>query len=405
VPIIAASELVGEAGRRGCGVRFVQPRQAAWGLYASHMRALLIADSLFALQERAMLSRLELGLADDGVSVVQALPEQLLARSASDVFARSLPYTPVSAPLLRNFATRSLAERVAKLDADEGEGQHVRVVHAFGGSIWPVALRLARQIGAGLALDVWRSGLVSRVRELSLQASDDVVLIAPDAKTQQRLREQPGAVKNLPCVVAPWGVLADTPHPVLEAKRSASIMLVGTGRDSAAFHAVIAGLAPMLRQRDDVLVFCDARAARRADLWRYARSIDKDLVVRSRISLVEDLEARPDLLLAGDLLLHPEASGEQRSMLLEAFGRGVVVVAANDPNVDFLISGTTAQLVMQPREPGAWASAVGELLSHPAKAAALAATANAYVRTHRKASEQVRGVLEAYTKLRATQPA
>jgi glycosyltransferase involved in cell wall biosynthesis len=140
-------------------------------------------------------------------------------------------------------------------------------------------------------------------------------------------------------------------------------------------------------------------------LWRYARSIDKDLVVRSRISLVEDLEARPDLLLAGDLLLHPEASGEQRSMLLEAFGRGVVVVAANDPNVDFLISGTTAQLVMQPREPGAWASAVGELLSHPAKAAALAATANAYVRTHRKASEQVRGVLEAYTKLRATQPA
>lgn len=366
------------------------------------MRALLIADSLFALQERAMLSRLELGLADEGIGVVQALPEQLLARSASDVYTRSIPYTPVAAPLLRTFATRALAERVRKLDTDEGEGQRVRVVHAFGGSIWPVALRLARQLGAGLALDVWRAGLVPRVKELGLLPNDDIVLIAPDARTQQSLREQPAVVSRLPCVIAPWGVLADSPHPVLEAKRSACIMLVGTGRDSAACHAVLAGLAPMLRTRDDVLVFCDARAARRADLWRYARSLDKDLVVRSRLSLIEDIEARPDLLLAGDVLLHPEASGEQRSMLLEAFGRGVVVVAANDPTVDFLVQGVTAQLVMSPREPGAWASAVGELLAHPAQAAALAASANAFVRQHRKASEQVRGVLEAYATLKAT---
>lgn len=366
------------------------------------MRALLIADSLFALQERAMLNRLELGLADEGVGVVQALPEALLARGASEVYARSIPYTPVAAPLLRNFATRSLAERVRKLDSDEGEGQRVRVVHAFGGSIWGLALRLARQLDAGLVLDVWRAGLVSRVRELGLTSSDDAALVAPDAGTKRKLSEQGGLTRELPCVVAPWGVLADAPHPVLESKRSASIMLVGTGRDSAAFHAVLAGLAPMLRSREDVLVFCDARAARRADLWKFARSLDKDLVVRSRLSLVEDLEARPDLLLAGDLLLHPEASGEQRSMLLEAFGRGVVVVAAADANVDFLLHGTTAQLVSAPREASAWAAAVGELLANPARAAGLAASANTFVRMHRKASEQVRGVLEAYAALRAT---
>lgn len=363
------------------------------------MRALLIADSLFALQERAMLSRLELGLADEGVSVVQALPDQLLARDGSEVYARSLAYTPVTAPLLRRFATRALVDRVRRLDEAEGEGQRVRVVHAFGGSIWPLALRAARELGAGLALDVWRAGLVGRTRELGLTPADDVIAIAPDDATRTRLKETVG---SMPCVVAPWGVLADEPHPVLDTKRSASIMLVGTGRDAAAFQAVLTGLAPILRGRDDVLLFCDARAARRADVWRVARAIDPSLVLRSRISLIEDLEARPDLLLAGDLLLHPEASGEQRSMLLEAFGRGVVVVAAQDTRVDYLLQGITAQLVLAPREPGAWASAVSSLLESPERAATLARSANTYVRANRRASEQVRGVLEAYGQLRST---
>jgi hypothetical protein len=362
------------------------------------MRALLIADSLFALQERAMLSRLELGLADEGVGVVQALPEQLLTRDGSEVYARSLPYTPVASPLLRRFAVGALAQRVRKLDADEGEGQRVRVVHAFGGSIWPLALRVARELRAGLALDVWRNGLVTRVRDLGLHASDDVVAIAPDVRTQQRLLE---SSRGLASVVAPWGVLAEEPHAVLRASRSASIMLVGTGRDAPAFHAVLAGLAPLLKDREDVLVFCDARAARRADVWKHARTLDPSLGLRSKLSLVEDLEARPDLLLAGDLLVHPEASGEQRSMLLEAFGRGVVVVAACDDALDFLQQGVTAQLVSSPREASAWTSAIGGLLQSPLVATTLARSANEFVREHRRASEQVRKVLEAYGSLRS----
>ncbi len=38
------------------------------------MRILIIADESFASRERAMLSRLEVGLADEGVRVVHVIP-------------------------------------------------------------------------------------------------------------------------------------------------------------------------------------------------------------------------------------------------------------------------------------------------------------------------------------------
>ena len=46
------------------------------------MRVLILADGLFATRERALLSRLEVGLADEGVRVVQATPEDVPASAA-----------------------------------------------------------------------------------------------------------------------------------------------------------------------------------------------------------------------------------------------------------------------------------------------------------------------------------
>jgi glycosyltransferase involved in cell wall biosynthesis len=117
--------------------------------------------------------------------------------------------------------------------------------------------------------------------------------------------------------------------------------------------------------------------------------------VLSNLSLVEDLEGRRDLLLQGDLLLQPEAAGEQRSILLEAMARGVLVIAGRDPLVSVLVDGRTARLV----DPGAveqWQRVFADVLSNPASAVELASAARTFVSQQRRASDHVLSVLRGY---------
>jgi glycosyltransferase involved in cell wall biosynthesis len=140
-----------------------------------------------------------------------------------------------------------------------------------------------------------------------------------------------------------------------------------------------------------MMVFADAEAARRTRLWSHARSLG----ILPRLSLIEELEGRRDLLLQGDLLIVPEAKGEQRSVVLEAMATGMIVVAARDEMVSVLQDGRTARLV-----PGAdaraWGEVLRDVLTHREKTRALTRSAAEYVRTQRRASEHVRAVLEAY---------
>jgi glycosyltransferase involved in cell wall biosynthesis len=171
-------------------------------------------------------------------------------------------------------------------------------------------------------------------------------------------------------------------------------MLAGTGRDQAAFTAALTGLAPLLRERELSLAFCDATAARRADLWPIA----KKLGILHKLSLIEDLEGRRDLLLQGDVLVLPEAAGEQRGIALEAMASGLVVIAARDPQVTALQDDITARLV-EARVASAWEEVFRRTLEDVGASRALATRAFEYVSTKRRASGYVRQVLAAYDAL------
>lgn len=363
------------------------------------VRVVIVADRLFASRERELLSRLEIGLADEGVRVIQALPEGGAAPApgaqASGVCTATLTFPGGGLPFTTGLRARRLAQRLEDVDS-AAEDSPVDIVHVFGGSLWPFGAALAEACGAGLALEVWRAGLIDRIGSVSRELLRDVLFIAPDPEIERALRQ-----RGAPTRSALWGVHAgDPPAAKLAPGRAPTVMLIGAGNDARAMRAALEGVANCVRSHPDMLIFADALAARRADLY----SVAMQRGILANLSLIEEIESRRDLLVQGDVLLLCEGNGEQRTIVLEAMAHSMIVLSVEDRFCDYLRDNVTAKLV-RPATREAWAAALGSLLDDPAAARRVGESAREFIAKHRRASDHVRSVLEAYSWLRQEQPA
>jgi hypothetical protein len=370
------------------------------------MRVLIVADDLFATRERSLLTRLEVGLADEGVLVVYAVPQRVIdatpggAAELSGVFTKVVPYNPSSFSIGRRLAVSELELKLASL---EGGGEAFDLVHVFGGGAWSLAASIADHLEIPLVVEAWRAGLAEQARQLVAEGPrlDRTLFIAPDPDTERELtavasgssRQASLPAPRTRCI--PWGVLTPserrTRDPGAGTSAPATIMLVGSGRDAAAWQAAIKGCRRAVEQGLDVLIFADAQAARRSDLWSVAR----DCSMLDRLSLIDDLESRRDLVLHGTVLAIPEARGEQHSITLEAMACEMIVIAARDSHSSLLQDGRTC-IAVDPGSIDQWAASLTRMIRDHAAAVTLTESARLFVQVHRKASEQIRGVLAAY---------
>lgn len=357
------------------------------------MRILILADEFFAAREQALLLRLEVGLADEGVRVLHAIPSAARSYAPGELVSRVVVYNPPK----WQFAVGPTARRLLRdvTNATEEPGHGIEVVHVMGGAAWVLGAAVAREARVPVVFEVWRSGMGERARAIARDTSLQCMFIAPDPTIERELRA--AALPSAMVRLIPWGVHASLdPRPPRAPDRPLSAMLIGTGRDPQAFAHVLGGLAAVVRTHP-LMLFCDAEAARRAAVFHRAKKLD----ILQHISLIAELEGRRDLLLAGDLLLQPESRGEQRSVSLDAMAHGMAVVAAADSKVSYLIDGTSAKRVALHSAEG-WATAIRQMLDQPALADALSTSALAYVRQYHRMYDQVRAVLDAYATLTGT---
>lgn len=356
----------------------------------------MVADQIFGTRERGMLSRLEVGLADEGLRVARALPESVASEAGLGSLSQAITYDDARVPFTRSIRAARLASAASAVhwteDEHGGPGRappSIDVVHAFGGAIWDFAFDVARRLEASLALEVWRIGLIERSVSLAKRyAGVNLVYLAPDVSIERRLKA--AGVEGVR--LAPWGVHAFSRSKAAPARDKAiSIVISGGGRDSRATLAALEGVSLAIADHPGAVVFMDAVAARRARVWPVA----KRLGLLDRLSLIDDIEQRRDLALRADVLIQPEAVGEQRSVLLDAMAAGMVVIAASDPGVAWLIDGETCWLISE-HTPRVWAETVSRAIRSPEDAQQLAARAMARVAREHRASAHVAAVIGAY---------
>ncbi|MFG0307304.1 MAG: glycosyltransferase [Phycisphaerales bacterium JB040] len=348
------------------------------------MRVLLLTDDMFGVCERALLERLHVGLSNEGFDVHLAVPEHLALTGMFDLLNVAHGYRHTRLTPVRRLVAQRLSEELVG-----GDDQELSVVHAFGGDSWDLAFDIAALTGAVVVLELWRVGLVSRLRGLRPRRGVRFVAVVPD-RTMERevLKDSHGIGVR----ITPWGgVVAPERTKIFREGREVGLAMIGNGGDIANVRAAFDGIAPILSGRDDTMLFVDAVACQRAGLWKRARQFD----VRDRVSVIDHMEDRRDLILRCDVLLSPEARGEHRTILLDALGAALPVVCRSDESIELLqtpgitvrVMASTAQL---------WTEAVGSLLEDPAQARQMGEAARQHISEHQRWSKYVATVTDVY---------
>lgn len=393
------------------------------------LRVLLLPDRSFASRERALLERLSVGLADEGVRVFQGVPgvgldADQLGTQRLGVFATPIPFADRGLPWTQGLRAGRLAEAVAGASVATAAGawgsggppapvagDHyggVQIVHAFGVSMWDLAWHAATRMGASLVVEVFSGACVSAAQSWARRRSHRdgvggggawggpaVWWNAADPALGAALsRVLAGTQAGLRVASNAWGVhVPGEPHDPIDATRTGTLILwCGSGaRGSKDVAPLLEGVRVRAQSPRGLMVLANEATADRLGLWSLAQLMD----LSSCLSVVPELTERWDLTLEADALVIPSADGEQHGFVLDAMAAGMPVVARADDLASHLVDRETALLVRD-GDPVSWRTAVSEVLDMPERAVALGSSARQFVREKRLASGWVAGVVATY---------
>lgn len=398
------------------------------------MRSVMVMDSTFARRERTLVSRLEIGLADEGVRVAHAVPWGMAAAESVGLYSVTVGYVERGLPFTLRQRAGMLQEQLREaMDLDDRD--EIEIVHAMGDGFrgawaggtgsgvttragaWAMSFELARELRAGLVLEVWSSALIGQATAMLAKARAHgvpLLVLCPEEAIALVARSR---MPSAEIVVAPWGVhSARESRAILSDQTVPAIALVADGVEPRMLQAIMEGisrLTPGPRTTyagDDAskataqvspplpcMLFVGAEDRAAASVWRLARK----LRILDRTTLVPDMEGHRDPTLAMDILVVPGGTGVQRTFVLDAMAAGLAIVSGGDTLIPYLNDSNILAKVANPSDAGAWAETISSLIADPQRARSLGAASRAWVREHRAASGYVSVVLKAYDTLAA----
>jgi glycosyltransferase involved in cell wall biosynthesis len=355
------------------------------------MRVLILADAQFAKHERALIERVMVGLAVEGISARLVLPKDRdLGGYSVGLLGEPVHYADRGLLLTQKIRAAQIARQVTQ-NAENMHG-HIDIVHVFGGGAWGMGRELARILGAGVAFEVWRSGLADSIRGLHLGDEDRAMFLVPERAFEANLRRvDPSATIRY----VPWGAqVPEEPVPVFRSGKMISIVLMSTGRQTEQSHAAFDGIADAISGREDVMLFANLELVKRADLW----SRLKEHNMMGRFTVIDRSEDRRDLLLRCDMMVYPDTLHEERTLLLDTMGAGMVVITGNDDSIQSLRDESGVIVVERPTREE-WGVKVRDIIASPEKARACAESVRAYIRKSRRSGLHIESLRDAYQDL------
>lgn len=354
------------------------------------MHVVMIIDEERLAHEGPMLDRIGAGLIDEGIEVSRIVPDDLSAEQAeqivSDVAFTAQLETPMSVPpWMRRVRAERLAADLVSAAPD--------VIQVVGRGAWKVGFELAREIDRPLAIDVWSLGLARRAPRGRSAARVGAYLVPtkPIAKAVRQRRVDRELVSLIPLgVIVPAQsrkVLANTSEQI-------ALAIIGSGRDVAAYRALLTGLARLVRDFPQLHICLELRGPHAHHIWRHAQHLE----LLGHISAIPDAAPHAPLIASCDVLVIPERFGEIRSLVLETMAAGVPIIASEDPAFDALVSGETATIVRQPTA-AQWATELRRLFLQPERARELGAAGRNLVTAHHRVQDQIAALVATFRKV------
>lgn len=386
------------------------------------MRVMVLTDASFAHREHQLLTRLEIGLADDGAVILHAVPLRCSPDIVNAFSSTVVRYDDSVAPWGRTARARQLVTNAREaLDISDLK---IDVVHVFGRQAWQLGERVARDTGAVLVLEIWRAELIEQAltvarRQMGDPANPPLALMTSSDFIGEEMRDaasRAGVAARVNVGVARWGVsVADVMRPPIDPARGFALSVLADGRSGgpsllrtgssefADVRTMLEGIQRASRGYENLLVFLDGIAADRAPVWRAARK----LRLLERVTAVAEMEARREPILQTDVLMLPENAGVCRTLPLAAMADGVSVIARPDPRHEDWLNKSTAHLVGEhgrPATPEQWENAIVACIKYTEANAAMRQAARTLIRDERTVTAYIEGVQRFYAEIRKPSP-
>lgn len=316
----------------------------------------MVLDGDAVATEGPMINRLAVGLVADGRRVSFVLdPETaplLPPLAGVDRFE-----VPFRVPPWRRETRRRLLEALTERRSPDA-------VLARGRAAWPVARELAEVRDRPLAVDSWDLDHVRGLVRLT-RRDTGVLVLAPTRTLADRLRTRidPDRVRFVPVGVP---VPAEPAEVMADPDRNIAIAVLGPARQAGVWRSVAAALVEATARVPQAHVFLECMGPAAHAAWREMRRAH----LLERLSCLDDAAGVRPLLTRCDLLVVPEPPGRVRSLILEAIGRGVPVIASPSPCLDMLEDGRSGDLVAE-ADPDAWTERLLARLQAPEAARSL----------------------------------
>ena len=354
------------------------------------MYVVMIIDEERLAHEGRMLDRVCAELIKEEIEVSRIVPDDLPPEQAeqieSDIQFTSQIEAPMAVPpWMRRIRAERLAEDLGSATPD--------VIHAVGQGAWRAGMDLAGEIDRPVALDVWSMGLARRAPRGrgAGRVAAYLVPTKPILKAVHRRRIDPDLVSLIPLGV---NVPQQARQVLTDTSEEIAVAIIGSGRDVAAYRALLTGLARSVRDFPQLQICMELRGRHAHDIWRHAQRLE----LLGNISAVRDAAPHAALIAECDVLIIPERYGEVRSIVLEAMASGVAIIASEDPALEALVGDETATVV---REPSAvqWATELRRLFADPDRARALGAAGRELVMVRHRVQDQIAALVATFRKV------
>ncbi|MHC4976954.1 MAG: glycosyltransferase [Planctomycetota bacterium] len=351
---------------------------------------LTIDDRSFATREHTLLRRLEVGFADEGWHVLHAAPESL-ASHAQGSFADVIEYDPPGPFASTRWRASRLIDRIDSL----GLSEMPSIIHAWGEQSWGLALHTAAMLAIPAVFEVWASRLVPTLKrwERRVMRTHTIGPILWSTPSSQLLREIDHADTRFPSRNIHWGTYAEPLARVNTRSDQRALAILSTGLEPASTCAVLKAIASIRSDFPRLVVLLDeaAVAHHHRQVWGTIRATD----LTDCTTIVSGMETRRDIVMQADVLIQPEATGEVRSVTLDALAHAMLVLARRDPSVDTL-TGDAPPIVVDDSSQRGWEQALSVALNDHHREERRAVAGRRFIAEHRTVSSHVSQLLEIY---------